>query len=40
MSNKLEVQIVNIDAGDANNDLAVIEYVEDIYKHYKSAEVE
>ncbi|KAL8514599.1 hypothetical protein ACS0TY_013622 [Phlomoides rotata] len=30
LSNKPKVQIVDIDASDANNDLAVIEYVEDI----------
>ncbi|GLT88063.1 hypothetical protein SLE2022_061050 [Rubroshorea leprosula] len=30
--------IVDIDAADANNDLAGVEYVEDIYKFYKSNE--
>ncbi|GLT27993.1 hypothetical protein SLA2020_029540 [Shorea laevis] len=32
--------IVDIDAVDANNDLAGVEYVEDIYKFYKSVENE
>ncbi|KAL0346144.1 UNVERIFIED_CONTAM: G2/mitotic-specific cyclin-2 [Sesamum radiatum] len=32
-------QIVDIDAADADNDLAVIEYVEEMYKFYKSVEV-
>ncbi|KAL8493710.1 hypothetical protein ACS0TY_024769 [Phlomoides rotata] len=40
LSNKPKVQIVDIDASDANNDLAVVEYVEEIYKYYKSAENE
>lgn len=39
VSNKPKVQIVDIDAANGNNDLAVVEYVEDIYKYYKSAEV-
>ncbi|GAB2277115.1 hypothetical protein Dimus_011822 [Dionaea muscipula] len=32
--------IVDIDAGDANNELAVVEYVDDIYKFYKLTEDE
>nr|P34801.1 RecName: Full=G2/mitotic-specific cyclin-2 [Antirrhinum majus]CAA53729.1 mitotic-like cyclin [Antirrhinum majus] len=35
---KPKEQIVDIDAADVNNDLAVVEYVEDMYKFYKSAE--
>ncbi|KAL3533492.1 hypothetical protein ACH5RR_007013 [Cinchona calisaya] len=31
---------VDIDAGDVNNELAVVEYVEDLYKFYKLAESE
>ena len=31
--------IVDIDAQDLGNDLAVVEYVEEIYKFYKSVEV-
>lgn len=34
-----KVQVVDIDAKDANNDLAGVEYVEDIYKFYKLVEV-
>ncbi|KAL2468346.1 Cyclin-B1-1 [Forsythia ovata] len=32
-------QIVDIDAANVNNDLAVVEYVEEIYKFYKLVEV-
>jgi hypothetical protein len=32
-------EIVDIDAGDANNELAAVEYFEDIYKFYKIVEV-
>ncbi|KAG2671261.1 hypothetical protein I3760_14G125400 [Carya illinoinensis] len=35
---KPESLIVNIDAGDVNNDLAAVEYVDDIYKFYKLTE--
>ncbi|XAR69534.1 hypothetical protein NMG60_11001161 [Bertholletia excelsa] len=35
-----ERQIVDIDATDVNNELAVVEYVEDIYKFYKLVENE
>lgn len=31
--------IVDIDSADTENDLAAVEYVEDIYKFYKSVEV-
>lgn len=31
--------IVNIDAPDVNDDLAVVEYVDDIYMFYKLTEV-
>ncbi|KAK4412809.1 G2/mitotic-specific cyclin-1 [Sesamum alatum] len=40
LSNKPKVQIVDIDAADVNNDLAVVEYVDEIYKFYKSVENE
>ncbi|GER51921.1 cyclin [Striga asiatica] len=40
LSNKLKEKIVDIDADDVNNDLAAVEYVEDMYKFYKSAENE
>lgn len=36
---KPEDQIVNIDVGGVNDDLAVVEYVDDIYKFYKLTEV-
>ncbi|GER52553.1 cyclin, partial [Striga asiatica] len=40
-NNKPKEQIVvDIDAEDMNNDLAAVEYVEDMYKFYKSAENE
>lgn len=32
-------QVVNIDAGDENDALAVVEYIDDIYKFYKLTEV-
>ncbi len=32
-------QIVNIDAADVNNELAVVEYIDDMYEFYKLAEV-
>ncbi|KAF3678639.1 G2/mitotic-specific cyclin S13-7 [Capsicum chacoense] len=40
LSHKPKVQIVDIDATDVNNELAVLEYVEDIYTFYKIAESE
>lgn len=30
---------MDIDAADANNELAAVEYVEDLYRFYKEAEV-
>lgn len=39
LSKKPKEQIVDIDAADVNNELAVLEYVEDIYNFYKLAEV-
>lgn len=36
---KPKVQVEDIDAVDADNQLAVVDYVEDIYKFYKLAEV-
>lgn len=39
LSNKPKEQIIDIDAGDANNELAAVEYIEDIYKFYKMVEV-
>jgi G2/mitotic-specific cyclin-B, other len=32
-------EIIDIDPGDANNELAAVEYLEDIYKFYKIVEV-
>ncbi|PHT52953.1 G2/mitotic-specific cyclin-2 [Capsicum baccatum] len=40
LSHKPKVQIVDIDATEVNNKLAVLEYVEDIYTFYKIAESE
>lgn len=40
LTNKPKEQIVDIDAADAGNDLAAVEYVEDIYKFYKLIESE
>ncbi|KAK3019674.1 hypothetical protein RJ639_003218 [Escallonia herrerae] len=40
LTEKPSVQIKDIDAEDAKNELAVVEYVEDIYKFYKLAEHE
>ncbi|KAG9160263.1 hypothetical protein Leryth_025277, partial [Lithospermum erythrorhizon] len=39
LSNKLKEQIVDIDPADVNNELAVVEYIDDMYKFYKLAEV-
>ena len=36
---KKKEEIVDIDSVDAKNDLAAVEYVEDIYSFYKSVEV-
>ncbi|CAN4100711.1 unnamed protein product [Withania somnifera] len=38
LSNKPGIQIVDIDAADVDNELAAVEYVEDIYKFYKLTE--
>ncbi|KAK3027997.1 hypothetical protein RJ639_039087, partial [Escallonia herrerae] len=40
ITGKPKVQIMDIDTQDAKNELAVVEYVEDIYKFYKLAEHE
>ncbi|XP_074354912.1 G2/mitotic-specific cyclin S13-7-like isoform X2 [Apium graveolens] len=40
LTRKPKQQIVDIDAADANNELAAVEYVEDMYKFYKLAEHE
>lgn len=39
VTNKPKVQIVDIDASDTNNELAAVEYIDDIYKFYKLTEV-
>lgn len=39
ITKKPNEQIVQIDAADAGNELAVLDYVEDIYKFYKLTEV-
>lgn len=36
---QLEEQVIDIDAADAGNELAVVEYVDELYKFYKLAEV-
>ncbi|KAK6923257.1 Cyclin, N-terminal [Dillenia turbinata] len=40
LTNKPKEDIVDIDSADVNNELAVVEYVEDMYKFYKLAENE
>ncbi|KAH9607923.1 hypothetical protein KSS87_023359, partial [Heliosperma pusillum] len=40
LSNKPKEQTVDIDASDADNELAVVEYIEDLYHFYKLAENE
>ncbi|XP_062111915.1 G2/mitotic-specific cyclin S13-7-like [Humulus lupulus] len=40
MANKSKAQIVDIDAADADNELAAVEYIEDMYKFYKLVENE
>ncbi|KAK1393594.1 Cyclin N-terminal domain-containing protein [Heracleum sosnowskyi] len=40
LTKKPKAQIVDIDAADANNELAAVEYVEDMYKFYKLVENE
>ena len=39
MTNKPKEQTIDIDAADAENELAAVEYIEDIYKFYKLVEV-
>ncbi|KAK1402961.1 hypothetical protein POM88_002566 [Heracleum sosnowskyi] len=39
LTKKPKAQIVDIDVADANNEFAAVEYVEDMYKFYKLAEV-
>lgn len=39
LTDKPTEQILNIDAADIDNELAVVEYVEDMYKFYKLVEV-
>ncbi|KAF1859143.1 hypothetical protein Lal_00000974, partial [Lupinus albus] len=36
---KPKEQVIDIDAGDTSNELAVVEYIEDIYKFYKLVEI-
>ncbi|KAK6945730.1 Cyclin, C-terminal domain [Dillenia turbinata] len=40
LTNKPKEDIVDIDSTDVNNELAVVEYVEDMYKFYKLAKLE
>ncbi|GAA0168266.1 kinase activator [Lithospermum erythrorhizon] len=40
LSKKPKEEIVDIDAADVDNELAVVEYIEDMYKFYKLAESE
>ncbi|XP_047319300.1 G2/mitotic-specific cyclin S13-7-like isoform X2 [Impatiens glandulifera] len=39
-NNEKKNNIINVDAGDEENELAVVEYIEDIYKFYKIVEKE
>lgn len=39
VTKKPKEQIVDIDAADANNELAAVEYIDDMYKFYKLLEV-
>lgn len=39
LEKKQKEKIVDIDSADVKNDLAAVEYVEDIYSFYKSVEV-
>lgn len=34
-----EDSLVDIDSGDKNNSLAIVEYIDDLYSYYKKAEV-
>eukprot|EP00257_Ricinus_communis_P007135 XP_002523233.2 cyclin-B1-4 [Ricinus communis] len=40
LARKPESSLVNIDASDVDNELAVVEYVDDIYKYYKLTEAD
>lgn len=39
VTNRIHNQIVNIDAADVSDELAVVEYVDDLYKFYLLTEV-
>jgi len=39
ITNKPKETIIDIDASDVDNELAAVEYIEDIYKFYKLVEV-
>ena len=39
ITNKPKEPIMDIDAADVKNELAAVEYIEDMYKFYKLAEV-
>ncbi|XP_031400960.1 G2/mitotic-specific cyclin S13-7 [Punica granatum] len=40
LADKLNNLVIDIDEGDADNELAVVEYIEDLYKFYKETEDE
>lgn len=39
MEDVAEEPLINIDSGDKKNPLAVVEYIDDLYAHYKKVEV-
>lgn len=39
LTDRPRVPIINIDADDVDNELAAVEYVDDIYQFYKMTEV-
>lgn len=39
ITNKAKDPIQDIDAADVDNELAMVEYIDDIYKYYKLTEV-
>ena len=39
MEDSFEESVIDIDACDDGNQLAVVEYVEDLYAHYRNMEV-
>jgi len=39
ITNKPKENIIDIDASDVDNELAAVEYIDDIYKFYKLVEV-